>query len=124
MIAGPHGCASPRRRRAAPWLAVLVCLGLCLAWHPDVTGPSEGALVATVVSDGQPADEPPAEPVVRYGQSRRDPRAQARVSVIPRLSAVAQPAGGPPARSADAGELPAAPRAPADRLILLSVSRI
>ncbi|GAA4227202.1 hypothetical protein FHR32_000199 [Streptosporangium album] len=124
MIAGLRGRASSRRRRAAPWIALLVCLGLCLGWHPEVVGVSGGSLAEVVVGDAQPADGPPAVSLVRHGQSRRDPRAQNRGAAIPGLPAVASPASGAPGRRADAGGFPALPQAQPDRLTLLSISRI
>ncbi|WP_093892060.1 hypothetical protein [Streptosporangium canum] len=124
MIAGLRGCMPSRRRRTARWVAILVCLGLFLGWHESVPRLPGGVAAEIVASEVQPVDEVPSTPVTRHIQGKRDPRTQARGPVMPGAWGAVPPVNGGPARRPAAGGSPATPQAEADRLTLLSISRI
>ncbi|MFD8530784.1 hypothetical protein ACFV0L_25510 [Streptosporangium canum] len=124
MIAGLRGCMPTRCRRAARWVAILVCLGLFLGWHESVPRLPGGVAAEIVASEVQPVDEVPSTPVTRHIQGKRDPRTQARGPVMPGAWGAVPPANRGPARRPAAGGSPATPQAEADRLTLLSISRI
>ncbi|MGV9776899.1 hypothetical protein [Streptosporangium sp. NPDC003464] len=124
MIADSGGRRSSRCRWAAPWIAVLICLGLCLGWHSDVLGLPAGTAAEVVAGDAPPADDVPAAPVTRHTQGKREPRTQLRGTATPGTWGAVPPAAGQPARGAMAGGSPATAQAEPDRLILLSISRI
>ncbi|WP_433240471.1 hypothetical protein ACQPYK_34525 [Streptosporangium sp. CA-135522] len=124
MIAASRERASSRCRRAAPWIAILICLGLCLGWHSGVAGLFEGTVAESVASDTQPVDEVPAVPATRHVQGQRDLRTQVRGPAIPGASGAVPSVSGRPDRRAAARGFQITPHAGLDRLILLSVSRI
>ncbi|MFI6796873.1 hypothetical protein [Streptosporangium canum] len=124
MIAGLRGCMPSRRRRAAPWVAILVCLGLLLGWHESAPRLPGGVAAEIVASEVQPVDEVPCTPVTRHTQGKRDPRTQARGPAMPGAWGAVPPANGRPTRRPAAGGSPVTPQAEVDRLILLSISRI
>ncbi|MEV8632489.1 hypothetical protein AB0395_12605 [Streptosporangium sp. NPDC051023] len=125
MIAGSRGRALSRRRRTAPWIVLLVCLGLCLGWQSGDLGlAAERQCVERVAGDSHPVDETPAVPLSHDTVCRRDPRARAGVPVPPCADVADAPEEGRAGRKWADEVFPVAPPAGARRLILLGVSRI
>ncbi|GHH64523.1 hypothetical protein GCM10017673_07330 [Streptosporangium violaceochromogenes] len=123
MIAGPRSGALSRRRGPAPWIVILLCVGLCLGWHPGGLGlPAERPCAEAVTSDPYPLDERPAVPLSHVAAGRRDTRAPAVTP--PRVVSADPVLAGRPVPGRCAGGFPVAPPAGAHRLILLGVSRI
>ncbi|MEV7006314.1 hypothetical protein [Streptosporangium sp. NPDC051022] len=125
MIAGSRGRALARRRMAS-WIALVVCLGLCLGWHPGDLGlvAAERQCVEMVTEDRHPVDEVPATPGCDDLGCRRASRARTGTPTLFRALTVDEPTGGTKGPEWAKEDFPVALPAGACRLILLGVSRI